>query len=581
MIKKVLLFVLALVLSVVPASTVSAYSGNGSGTVGDPYVINTCNQLFEMNNNLSAHYVLAGYVDCTGATWGHIGTLTSSGFSGTFDGQGYTIQNLTVDDTNGVGLFTYVNGGTITNLVLDNFDVTGTGTVGALAAQADNATISSVRVTSSLVHSEYATGGLVGILNNSTVSDVSVYNSQILGRVSGGFAQTIGGLVGLSESNTYNRSFVTGTVDKVVTSGLVINIGGFIGSSTGDVVNDSYSTANVIGELNVGGFVGVNASGGFSRSYASGSVTGLQQVGGFSGSSALSMFTDSFATGPVTGITNVGGLIGRVQAIGGDVDNSTWDVTRTGQADCVGLDQGISYPTVCMTGINVASGMPNYFFNNDSNIPLNDWNFATVWQTSTGLPTLRTLPETPAVVRVVLAPLSIRVMWDIPTSDGGSPVTTYDLKYRKAGTTAYTTVTGITATSAPEYTLTTGLTPSTSYEIEVRTHNAIGVSPWLGFITATTAQPVITTPITSPVTPVLASSYVNNASTDTTDEVALVTEDDSTVTEKTPTTATNDTKKDTASDASTTGGFNPVLVVVIVVAAIGSVLIVIRLFVRK
>jgi len=234
-----------------------------------------------------------------------------------------------------------------------------------------------------------------------------------------------------------------------------------------------------------------------------------------------------------------------------------------------------------MTGINVASGMPNYFFNNDSNIPLNDWNFATVWQTTAGLPALRTLPETPAEVRVVLAPLSIRVMWDIPTSDGGSPVTSYDLKYRKAGTTAYTTVTGITATSAPEYTLTTGLTPSTSYEIEVRTHNAIGVSPWLGFITATTAHPVITTPITPSVTPVLASSYVNNASTDTTDEVALATEDDSTVAEKTPATATNDTKKDTTTDASTTGGFNPVLVVVIVVAAIGGVLIVIRLFVRK
>lgn len=573
MIKRIYLVLLAIVMAALPVSSASAFSGAGAGTAGNPFIINTCQQIFEINSNLSAHYVLAGDVDCTSATWGHIGTIATSGFSGTFDGQGYTIRNLTVDDTDGVGLFTYVNGGTLTNVVLDNFDVTGTGTVGALVAQADNATISQARVNNTIVHSEYATGGLAGLLYNSTISDSSVGNSAIRGRDGSGMAMQIGGFVGRSLNNVYNRSFVSGTssVNTGSPGGSTDSTGGFVGYSSGDQFFDAYSTASVTGASDVGGFVGTNASGTFTRTYASGAATGTTRVGGFSGSSALSSLIDSFATGAVTGVSNLGGLIGRVQAVGGDVNNSTWDVTRTGQSDCVGLDQGISYSTVCMTGINVASGMPDYFFNTTNNEPVDSWDFTTVWQTTSTLPTLRIAPGRADNVSVVRSAQSLLVKWEPSAESGGSTITSYDLKFRPESSSTFANITGLSTNAPLQYTI-TGLTPSTSYIIEIRAQSSRGPGTWTGFITSTSAA----TPVLASVVTTL-SSFVPSVVTDDTEGVAVVETTDTTV-DKTPA-VTTDTKADDT-PATTDGGISPVLIVVIVIVALGAIILVIRLIVR-
>lgn len=574
MFKKISLVVLALVLAVIPAVPVSAFSGSGIGSAGNPFVINTCQQIFEINSNLSAHYVLAGDVDCAAATWGHIGTIATSGFSGTFDGQGYTVRNLTVNDTNGVGLFTYVNGGTISNIALDNFDVTGTGTVGALVAQAANATISQARVSNSFIRSEYGAGGLVGVMSNSTLTDSSVLSTLVTGRVGDSTSSVMGGMVGQSTSNTYARDFVSGTVNGEVSGTTSVDFtGGFIGSSNGDVVTDSYTTANVTGRLSSGGFVGTSASSTFTRTYASGTVIGTTNVGGFNGSSALSMHTDSFAIGSVTGVTNVGGLIGRVQAIGGDVTNSTWDVTRTGQADCVGLDQGISYSSVCMTGINVASGMPNYFFNTTSNEPVDSWDFSTVWQTTTTLPTLRMAPGRADNVSVVRAAETLRVRWEPSAEANGSTVTSYELKVRPESSSTYSAVTGITPASVMEYTI-GSLVPSTNYIVEIRAQSSRGPGTWTGFITSTTAA----TPVVASVISTL-KSFTTTTTTDTEVSEDVVGTTTETPVDDAPAVVTDTKVDDTPAPASS--GISPILVTVIVVVVLGGAIIVIRLIVRK
>lgn len=483
---RVLVLFLVLLLAVVPVSEASAYSGSGSGTSTNPYRIYDCSQFFEINDDLDGYYVLENDVDCTGVAWEHIGVLTSSYFSGTLDGQGYTMRNLTVSDTNGVGLFTYINGATITNIELSNFDITGTGTVGALSARADNATISFVRVKDSTVRSEYATGGMVGILNTSAVSDSAVIDTTVTGRSGASFAEQIGGFVGLSDGNTYMRSFTSGSVNAV--SGLPMSIedtGGFVGYANGDIVDDSYSTSEVSGDINVGGFSGNQVSSVYHRSYASGAVNGNSRVGGFSGMSALSYVENSFATGLVSGNTMTGGLIGRVYAIGGDVYNSTWDVTRTDQTNCIGADQGMSYTGVCLAGVNVADAEPNYFFNSSTNAPLDNWNFSTVWQTEvTGLPLLRTTPQRVDTVRVLRGDTSLRVSWEIPADTGGSAITGYDLKYRASSSTTYTQVPLIVASGSAEYTI-TGLSPQSEYVVEIRARNGVGLGVWSGFVTTT------------------------------------------------------------------------------------------------
>jgi hypothetical protein len=504
MFKRIGQLLLVAILVALSGQSAYAFSGTGAGTVGDPHVVTTCQQLFEIQSNLGGSYVLDGDIDCTGVTWAHIGTLGGVGFSGTLDGQGYAIQNLTVNDTNGVGLFTYIDGGTISNLVINNFDVTGTGTVGSLAARADNATIRWVRVEDSVVYSEYATGGMFGILDNSIVRDSSVHATDVRGRSGASMSQSLGGFVGLSSNNVYHRVSSGGAVDAIVPSSFTIeNTGGFVGYAMADVWYDAYSTADASGVMQVGGFVGDSTSSVFYRTYASGDAVGNSHVGGFSGQSALSLVADSFASGNVVGNTMTGGLIGRVQAIGGDVLNSTWDLARTDVSTCVGADQGISYATVCLAGVNGGSSEPNYFFSNAVNTPLGAWDFDTVWQTTATLPLLRTAPSRPDTVTVVPSAQSLLVRWQVPATTGGGVINTYDIKLRPMGSTAArTVVSGIPANGSLQHTF-AGLAPNTTYEIEIRANSSVGSGTWIGFIASTTALVSLTQP-----TPTAAATKV-------------------------------------------------------------------------
>lgn len=71
----------------------SLYAG-GSGTPSDPYIITTPQELANVGQNLSAHYVLANDLDMSGfGAFNHI-----YNFTGTFDGRGRVIRNITITD---------------------------------------------------------------------------------------------------------------------------------------------------------------------------------------------------------------------------------------------------------------------------------------------------------------------------------------------------------------------------------------------------------------------------------------------------------------------------------------------------
>ena len=74
---------------------VSAFSGAGDGTAGDPYQITTRAQLEEISSALSASYILMNDIDLGGSStpWTPIGTSVVP-FTGTLDGDGHIISNL-------------------------------------------------------------------------------------------------------------------------------------------------------------------------------------------------------------------------------------------------------------------------------------------------------------------------------------------------------------------------------------------------------------------------------------------------------------------------------------------------------
>lgn len=522
--QKTILVFMGITLSVLllEGSVVQAFSGTGNGTSGNPYSITSCAQLQEVGTigvHLTQHYKLANDIDCTDFStnhgWEPIGFYSTDPFTGTLDGDGYTISNISYTGNGPAGLFGYVSGATIKNVTVKDSVFDSVGHVGSIAGDATNATLTHVHANNTTVKADNRLGGLVGIMNNSAISDSSVIDGSITGKEMGSGTVFLGGGVGRSSSSTIQRISVSGSVtgDQASFMGNTDDqIGGLIGASQSDTVSDSYSTASVTGDNKIGGFIGSASSTTVQRSWASGPVTGVIDVGGFYGYEGLSSADNSFAMGEVTGTTNVGGFIGHAVAIGLAMPTSLWDVDRSGISDCVGLDESISFATTC-TGINANGAAPNYFFNTTTHTPLSAWDFTNVWRTTTATPKLITSPERPDSVQVTRTSNSLTVTWEVPADTGGTAITAYDLKYYKLDGSVFTYRSGLAPSSVNTYTI-TGLDADTWYTVEIRATNARGNGPWLGFVTTTNPAAATTTTATAtaPTTTAPKSSYISTSS---------------------------------------------------------------------
>ena len=73
---------------------------------------------------------------------------------------------------------------------------------------------------------------------------------------------------------------------------------------------------------------------------------------------------------------------------------------------------------------------------------------------------------------------SATVEWSAPTITGNTPITSYDLRYRKDEPgAAWTEVLSIWSSGTLSYTL-SGLEGETTYDIQVRARSGSGAGPW-------------------------------------------------------------------------------------------------------
>lgn len=206
--------------------------------------------------------------------WKPIGARWSS-YTGTFDGQGYTISGLYFNNPTSsyVGLF---------------------GSIGA------NGKISNVGVLDSYFQFSELGGGVCGV-NYGTVRDC-----KNTGSVRG--LAAIGGVCGLNEKggiieNSFNEGTVSGTGDNVQ------QVGGVCGYNNG-TIKSCYNTASVSGQNSVGGVCGLNSRGIITNCFNEGTVSGQTFVGGVCGNGCGVTTTNCFNGGIVSGQSHVSGVCG-------------------------------------------------------------------------------------------------------------------------------------------------------------------------------------------------------------------------------------------------------------------------------
>ena len=257
----------------------------GSGTAEDPWQIATAEQLDRVRDDLKAHYVLTDDIDLSGyENWIPIGAFQSLSdapedaevphpdfaFTGTFDGAGHTISNLTVscEAPMGAGLFGCASGtesgaASIGHFTLKDVNVSGFYLVGgAVGLQFMSCSVTDIH----LVGENHLTGmqGIGGIVGTGfdLISDCSA-TADIT--VSGDDGACAGLIAGGTTMSSIKNCEVTGgniTADGNATWGFGALCGAPWGAPEITDCKVSGTVITVSGENNrlVGGLVGFGGS---------------------------------------------------------------------------------------------------------------------------------------------------------------------------------------------------------------------------------------------------------------------------------------------------------------------------------
>ncbi len=271
MVKKAVIATLVMGTSMMGLAGVT-FAGTTASTISAPpsvvvngatwYQVSTAGQLDYIDQNqssyLSANMELTNNVELTGYSWVPFGGNSYAAYSGTFNGQGYGVLNLNVNDTS------------------DNY---------------------------------------VGLFGESSGT---IENLHVSGSLSGGNGSNVGGLVGYESGGSITDSWASGLVSAGSGAGLVSNAGGLVGVQNGSI-KDSYATGSVLtgGLSNAGGLVGVQ-EGSIKDSWASGLVSAgnPSYAGGLVGDENGGANTDSYYDAVTTkqpqgvGLGSQNGVIG-------------------------------------------------------------------------------------------------------------------------------------------------------------------------------------------------------------------------------------------------------------------------------
>ena len=341
-----------------------AFAG-GTGTVLDPYLVATAEQLNEVRNYLTSYFLQIADIDLSGyASFPPIGDNYNNCFTGMYNGGSFSINNFSqTKATTYGGLFGYIwpNSGS------------------------DPATLKNIFITNAVVNAYSCTGILMGY------GRAKIENCH----AGGSITATNGDCGGLIGSISGGSSTFTGHIYDSSSSATVVVAGGDVGGIAGYLecadVQRCYNTGNVTGGYNVGGFAGMVSGSDYTwvlkDCYTTGTVTGTSkfagvysELGGFAGAWYYQAATNCYSASTV--VNNGGGSL--IGAFIGDYDNSDAPITS-----CY-------YDSTLCALANTTAATSKTTEEMKLQVTFVDWDFANVWGIYTGYyPFISGSPDAP------------------------------------------------------------------------------------------------------------------------------------------------------------------------------------------
>ncbi len=284
----------------------------GAGTAADkPYLVVDAMDLIYIRSNLAKHYIQVLDIDLADyPAWSPIGS-GSSRFSGSYDGDGYVIDNMKINSSsNYVGLFSYISGATLKNITIGaGSSVKGAYYVGALCGANQGYILNCINKCN--VEGMLSVGGLCGVNGYASTTIEKCLNSGDVKSTSGSYTGGICGSGGIY-IDCHNSGQVEGTSTYT---------GGVCGEAVS--VKGCTNSGVVIGQSNyTGGIIG-RCTGNISLSTNNGQVTGNCYVAGICGSGYNATIEYCTNNGQVTSSGYIiGGVCGSLDGLTSKMANS-------------------------------------------------------------------------------------------------------------------------------------------------------------------------------------------------------------------------------------------------------------------
>lgn len=222
---------------------------SAANSASNPYLITTAEDLEALASIVNTGSRLGGYykqsADIT-LTNEHtaIGNSSNTSFRGVYDGDNNVIKGLLINQPKGRyhGLFGRAKNATITNVIIENCDITAKDYVGGICGYASETTISNCKVSGAIKTADGVDGmyhgGIAGSIYDKPISSC-VNTASVKGNNSK--SQYYGGIVGEGSWTIITDCFNAGIVEGT------LYVGSIVGSNGASRLNNNYHTTTTTG----------------------------------------------------------------------------------------------------------------------------------------------------------------------------------------------------------------------------------------------------------------------------------------------------------------------------------------------